>query len=160
MNASNPSSPSSPGSPSSPSNTGSPAPVPTIEQAIAVIGAAGYQSWSNAITRTTPSGRAYYERIMNPLPGDLVVETSSFSTREWDDRAHTAVGFLGERVTETLAHDDHEPGEEPEYYTEQVWYVTPNLGGDTVRWTDAHFVAIPTSTQQGHDWATPHHRHF
>ena len=99
--------------------------------------------------------KAYKERITHPQPGDLVVETSTFGIRERDGNAHSAVGTLVERVTETLPYGDEAPGEDPEYYTEEVWYVTPYLGGEAVRWVNAHFVAIPATQEPGNQWDCP-----
>lgn len=123
-----------------------------LEQAASFIGAAGYQAYSNCIVgNQAPAIKRYFDRVRNPEPGDLVVETSTFYARDLRGYGHVAVGTLVERKIESLVYE--EDGFEPDPYEEEAWYVTPFTGGETIRWTNAEFIAIPSTRQQGREWS-------
>lgn len=122
-----------------------------MERAVAALGAAGYQAYSNCLVgHAAPMVTRYFNRVKNPEPGDLVLETSTFYARDLRGYGHVAVGTLVERKVESLVYE--EDGLESQPYQEEAWYVTPLTGGETIRWTNADFIAIPASRQQGIDW--------
>lgn len=78
----------------------------------------------------------YYERTSAPVPGDLVIETSTI----WRSRGTTdldAIGILDRVVREPIPDWGEENGPAP---TEKVWHIK-TLDGRDFRWTNANFIA-------------------
>ena len=131
--------------------------VSSLERAANAIGAAGYAAFSQSLVgNPAPVHRAYYERVTHPLPGDLVVETTTFQWRDLRGVGHVAVGTLVSYGTEHIVRRKGVDGAEEDWeYDERAWYVEPYCGGDAVRWTDAEFVAIPSRASDFSDWSRP-----
>lgn len=124
-----------------------------LEAAASALGAAGCAAYSLTLVGHAASvAVSYRERIMNPQPGDLVVETSSFPMRDRKGYGHVAVGTLTSSGVEHIVvppNDDEPDGWE---YDEMAFYVAPFVGGDPIRWTNAEFIAIPRSIDQKREW--------
>jgi hypothetical protein len=127
--------------------------VMTLEATAVALGAAGYAAYTLTIVgHAAPIADRYRERVTHPEPGDLVVETSTFAARSRKGFGHVAVGTLVRSGVEHIVESPTD--EEPDgfEYDELAWYVRPFVGGDTVRWTNAEFIAIPRSQEQVRQW--------
>jgi hypothetical protein len=117
-----------------------------------------------------PAVARMWERMKTPVPGDLVIETSTFYRRDEDDRVK-AMGILiahrvewGETDEEWAAHVEQErvayedflrgpysqPGDGPfdpsqcERLTDHAWYIQYGpQPGDVCRWENCDFMMIP-----------------
>lgn len=97
-----------------------------------------------------------WERISNPRPGDLVVEsTAIYGERpERRDQRVKGLGYLLERRREwwhtddewaqLIAEDPHAYGEDDPRPTDDVWYVQYAPNPEAVcRWTNCSFIMLP-----------------
>ena len=127
--------------------------VSALEAAASALGAAGYAAHSMTLVgNAAPMVQTYRERIRNPQPGDLVVEASSFPMRDRKGFGHVAVGTLVRSGVEHVVEEPDDDQPEGWEYDEKAWYVDPLAGGDTVRWTNSEFIAIPHSHTQAREW--------
>lgn len=102
-----------------------------------------------------PKVAELYARMTKPQPGDLVMEHSSPYRRANDtDSAIKGFGILIDQRREWMSTDEEwaaemakEPALEPsDRITDTAWYVQYGPAAEDVcRWTNASFVAIPTS---------------
>jgi hypothetical protein len=121
-----------------------------------------------------PAVARMWERMKNPAPGDLVIETSTFYRRDEDDRVK-AMGILiahrvewnetdvewGAYIEEERARYEEflrgpysQPGDGPfdpsqcERTTDHAWYVQYGpQAGDVCRWVNCDFMMIPADPQ-------------
>ena len=125
----------------------------SLEAVASALGAAGYAIYSMTLVgHAAPIHDRYRERVTHPEPGDLVVETSSFPMRDGKGFGHVAVGTLVSSGVEHIVVPPNEDEPEGWEYDEQAWYVDPITGGETIRWTDADFIAIPRSQKDAWAW--------
>lgn len=127
----------------------------TPQETAAALGAAGIAAYRMTLVgHAAPIVEWYRERITHPEPGDLVVEVSSFDGRAARGLAHEAVGTLFWHGTATYRDDVEGPWTEEERTgREEFWDVIPLTGGESVRWTNAEFIAIPRSPAQAREWS-------
>lgn len=109
------------------------------ERAARLIAVNGYAAYRNLLVANRPPfAERMYRRITHPVVGDLVLETSARMRQDWPA---SALGYLRKVAYEPVPDCD---GCGPE----DVWYVEPLIGGETVRWRNATFIAIADSI----DW--------
>lgn len=94
-----------------------------------------------------PVVKAMYERMNDPQPGDLVIETSS-ARRPGSE--YRGFGFLLARRREWCSNDEEwaiyraEQPDDDERLADHYWYVQYGPGErDIARWEDCEFIAIP-----------------
>jgi hypothetical protein len=120
----------------------------------------GYAAWSATLVGDpAPSVRALYDRMRDPQPGDLVLETSTGYREPWDPGA---LGYLDRVVMEPAMSPEQwaegaDEGEPLPY--EQIWYVRPFVptedGKWEVRWHNASFIALPDRMRWGQFVSAP-----
>jgi len=107
-----------------------------LEVAAAALGAVGLAAYRMTLVgHAAPMVTAYFERVSNPQPGDLVVEYTTFARRERDGQAHEAVGFLVSRDGDECT-------------------IEPYVGGAPELWGNAEFISIPRSSTEAREWQT------
>lgn len=114
-----------------------------------LISHSGYLAYMNTLVgNATPAIRATFDRMRRPVPGDLVLEITTYNREPWDPGA---LGYLV-RVVDEIVHEptEEDPYEEPFSYEERAWYVRPFVptedGRAEVRWHNAEFIALPDRT--------------
>ena len=136
----------------------------SLYRTIAMI---GYTTFRNAMHGApTPHQAAFFKRMTHPVPGDLVLETSSFWTwsRNPEGLPGQSLGWLQREEWEPVIDQKgldrmHAEGD---YYDdpretlddvpkERVWYINPIDSAVTeCRWTNATFIALPS--EAWHAW--------
>ena len=117
-----------------------------------MLGIAGYELYrAHLVGNNCNSNQKRLNRMQEPRPGDLVLETSS--TPSWILRRQSkdgwispenAIGFFvrkGREAIPGIEWDEEEDGPLP---TEVVWYIEA-FDGRLLRWTNANFVTIVPS---------------
>ena len=130
-------------------------PIDTPRHELAwLIAHSGYLAYrATLIGNAPPSTRLLFERMRNPRPGDLVLETTTYHREPWDPGG---LGYLDRIVFEPMCTEDEWDDEDGPYAscpTDKVWYVRPFVptadGKTEVRWHNADFIALP----DGPRWA-------
>ena len=126
----------------------------------------GYAAYRNTMVgNPAPAVAEEGKRSRNPVPGDLVLETSSFSRPWWreDVSPGPALGILLRRTDEPISTQEQldamhaiddcwkSPDERlSDIPTEDVWYIEPldpTVVPREVRWTNCSFIHIHTEPQ-------------
>lgn len=103
-----------------------------------LLGISAYIAWRNTCCgNPSPLQERYWHRMNNPIPGDLVVETTTLT------RGHppNGIGRLLSVAPEPYPDWDDEDEEEP-IPTRDIWTIE-TLDGRQVRWENCHFIKIP-----------------
>lgn len=133
-------------------------------QLLRFVAEAGHAAYmATLVGDPAPIVKRMGDRIRDPRPGDVVLETSTFYQRNWRPSALGQLiltrdePFL-DRVEFCEAHLDgdywNDPDETyPEFaarHTERVWYLRPlaGVGGPCLhRWSNASFIALPVTDE-------------
>jgi hypothetical protein len=128
----------------------------TPDEVLFALGAAGYAAWSMCLVgNPAPVVSNYHRRVSTPVPGDLVVEISSFSLRMRDGdlpKIRGCIGRLVKHQQETQVVDaEGNALSEDEQFTREVWYIE-QVDGGVITWENCSFIAIPSTPQQAREW--------
>lgn len=107
-----------------------------------------YHAYSHTLVgNAAPKVQAAYERMTHPMPGDVVLETSTIWTwaKHVDEEPMKQCPYLGvllRTAREPYPRDPEEQSEEV-VATELVYYIRPIDGSvPEYRWTNANFIAL------------------
>jgi hypothetical protein len=105
-------------------------------QLLRLLGISAYLAWWNTLCgNPSPNQEDYQRRMNNPIPGDLVLETTTLARGSPPNN----IGRLLSVVPEPYPDWDDE--EEP-VPTRDIWTIE-TLDGQRVRWENCHFIKIP-----------------
>lgn len=124
-----------------------------------LVGINGYMAYSNTLVgNPAPAIREQYLRTTNPVPGDLVLETSTYRHWAWqeDGDPGAALGILLRVVDEPVATQEEHAAmlAEGDYYVgdgetyadvpkERITYLRPLDGSvPEFRWHNADFIRV------------------
>lgn len=129
----------------------------SILDVITFLDAVGYEFYrSQLVGNQCESMRTRWQRMQNPQPGDLVLETSSCPMRLRGGKmpphvaSVTGIGILERTAREPIAVDEWDEAEDGPKPTEEVFYIRrldnetidSPWGNNVFRWTNASFVVL------------------
>jgi hypothetical protein len=105
--------------------------LPTHDELLLKMIQCGRHARTLAATNRTPTGEKILERIDNPVPGDLVIETHKF----YPDK--TCIGIFVERLWD----QDHPDGEKqhPDYH---LWSILSSCDGAVRNWGNSTWITL------------------
>lgn len=120
-----------------------------IDRLLMICEACGLQAYRNSLVGTAPAVRDYYQRVIAPRPGDMVLEISNRSARLIDRVGQLISVGMEDPPPETLSKEDcdKEWGRPYPSYQEKVWRIQ-TLDGREFRWWNAYFIVIPDGTDK------------
>jgi hypothetical protein len=134
-----------------------------ISRLVRLVAINAYASWHNTVVgNPAPRVAELYEKLSDPRPGDLVLETSTVwrwarSAYEAPLDEYPALGTLMRKVEEPVVDQEaldkmHASGDYwlregetlADIPTETVWYIVPLADTQERRWTNASFIRVLT----------------
>lgn len=119
-------------------------PIP-VEKLATLMRRAIYNNWDCVLVGNAPEFvRKHFERMSNPIVGDLVIEASTLGMANRDDL--DGIGLLEEIAWEKVPFDGpwDEAVEGQPHPTEKCFYIR-TLDGRRFRWTNARIIAALTT---------------
>lgn len=109
-----------------------------INDVVELLAVSAYVAWVNTIGSSTPAQRHYFERMMSPVLGDLILEITTRGRARAIDR----IGRLISVTQEPYDYPDWDVSEDGPIPTRDVWIIE-TLDNRKFHWENCDFIVIP-----------------